>query len=341
MRNLSRLLTAVSLMLTATCSQAQNITPTQDAVIPQEGDISALKQAFVESQLSAGFNQQQIDAFLNQAHYNQKVIDAITTPWEAKPWHLYQPIFLTEKRLAKGLEFWNAHSETITKAAKTFQVDPQIIVAIIGIETFYGGYMGNYPVIDALYTLGFHYTPRADFFRKELANLQLLANEEQLDINQLKGSYAGAMGYGQFIPSSYRHFAVDFDGDGKRDLVNNPVDAIGSVANYFHQHDWKQAEPVAIPLTAHQLPEGLNVWKSGKPEYKVADILSPEVSLAENIDLDISQEGLIVELVQAEQTDYWLGLHNFYVITRYNRSPLYAMAVYQFSQQLKDAYAKQ
>ncbi len=348
---LSRFITASSLVLLTACSQTQPPvgeptpplapeTQPQKPEIPQT-DISGLKLKFTQVQIKAGFNQQQIDQFLNQAHYNQKVIDAITTPWEAKPWYQYYPIFLTDKRLAKGLEFWNTHSETIAKAAKEFQVDPEIIVAIIGIETFYGGYMGNYPAIDALYTLGFYYPPRADFFRKELANLQLLAKEEQLDITQLKGSYAGAMGFGQFIPSSYRHYAVDFDGNGQRDLIGSPEDAIGSVANYFHQHGWQKGELVTLPLTTHQLPEHLNVWKSGKPNYKISEVLSPEMSLAKTIDLDISQEGLIIELVQESQSDYWLGLHNFYVITRYNRSPLYAMAVYQFSQQLKDAYAKQ
>lgn len=312
-----------------------------DAVIPQEGDISELKTDFTERQLSAGFSQAEIDCFLASAHYNQKVIDAITTPWEAKPWYQYHPIFLTDKRLEKGLAFWKKHDETIAKAAKTYQVDPEIIVAIIGIETFYGGYMGTYPVIDALYTLGFHYTPRADFFRKELAQLQTLAKEEELDLGSLKGSYAGAMGYGQFIPSSYRHFAVDFSGDGRRDLVGNPVDAIGSVANYFHQHGWQKGALVTLPLTTHHLPAHLKTWSGEKLSYKVADILSPTISLARNVDLDVQQPALLVELEQPESKDYWLGLNNFYVITRYNRSPLYAMAVYQFSQQLKDAYAKQ
>ncbi len=346
---LPRFITAASLAALTACSQTPTTIAEQEAMtstahasetIVPATDISALKQDFIQTQINAGFTQQQIDLFLSKANYNQKVIDAITTPWEAKPWYQYYPIFLTDKRLAKGLAFWDAHRETIAKAATKYQVDPQIIVAIIGIETFYGNYMGNYPVIDSLYTLGFYYTPRADFFRKEFANLQQLVDEEQLDITQLKGSYAGAMGFGQFIPSSYRHYAVDFDDNGQRDLIGSPADAIGSVANYFHQHGWQLGEEVALPLTTQQLPAHLNVWKSGKPNYKVADILSPELSLATNIDLDVSQQGLIVELVQESQTDYWLGLHNFYVITRYNRSPLYAMAVYQFSQQLKDAYDK-
>ncbi|OEG73590.1 lytic murein transglycosylase B [Shewanella colwelliana] len=335
MNNLTRLITSLTLGLSSLTVLADS------NIIPQDGDISALTAQFIASQKQAGFSDQEIGNFLDKANYNQKVIDAITTPWEAKPWHLYQPIFLTDKRLEKGLTFWQTHHETIANAAQQFQVDPEIIVAIIGIETFYGGYMGTYPVIDALYTLGFHYTPRATFFRKELANLQTLAKEEQLDVDNLKGSYAGAMGYGQFIPSSYRHYAVDFDHDGKRDLVGNPIDAIGSVANYFHQHGWQKGALVTLPLTTHQLPEHLKVWKGEKLHYQVADILSPDIALAKNSDLDISQPAMIVELVQAEQTDYWLGLKNFYVITRYNRSPLYAMAVYQFSQQLKDAYAKQ
>lgn len=335
MNRITHFFSATSLLLASALSYADN------TVIPQDGDIGSLKDEFVQSQLDAGFTHQEIEQFLTQANYNQKVIDAITTPWEAKPWHLYQAIFLTEKRLAKGIEFWRDHAKNLADAAKRFQVDPEIIVAIIGIETFYGGYMGNYPAIDALYTLGFHYTPRASFFRKELANLQLLAKEEQLDITKLNGSYAGAMGFGQFIPSSYRHYAVDFDNDGKRDLIGNPVDAIGSVANYFHQHGWKKGELVALPLTNHKLPENLHLWKGEQLHYRVADILSPEVALAQNVDLNIDRAAMIVELVQADQSDYWLGLDNFYVITRYNRSPLYAMAVYQFSQQLKDAYAKQ
>ena len=341
MNNITRFFTAASLIFASTLSFVSASSDADETVIPQDGDISSLKNEFIQAQLEVGFSRQEIEQFLAQANYNQKVIDAITTPWEAKPWHLYQPIFLTEKRLAKGIEFWQTHANTIARAAKQFDVDPEIIVAIIGIETFYGGYMGNYPAIDALYTLGFHYTPRASFFRKELANLQQLAKEEDLDIAHLNGSYAGAMGFGQFIPSSYRHYAVDFDNDGKRDLVGNPIDAIGSVANYFHQHGWKKGELVTLPLTNHQLPDNLTVWKGEKLNYKVADILSPQIALAQNVDLDISQKAMIVELVQEDKTDYWLGLNNFYVITRYNRSPLYAMAVYQFSQQLKDAYAKQ
>ncbi|WP_232847218.1 lytic murein transglycosylase B [Shewanella nanhaiensis] len=301
-----------------------------------------LKSEFHDTQRALGFSDTEINSFLSSGQFNQGVIDAMTKPWEAKPWHQYYPIFLTEKRLQAGLKFWKEHEATVERAAKEFNVDPQIIIAIIGIETFYGGYMGNYPVVDALYTLGFYYPPRATFFRKELGNLQSLAKEEGLNIQELKGSYAGAMGYGQFIPSSYRHYAVDFDNDGQRDLLNNPVDAIGSVANYFHQHGWVANAPVAIPLAETDgLPKPLKVWSGERLHYQVSDILSPSLALAESIDLDVSQPALVIELEQEAKSEYWLGLKNFYVITRYNRSPLYAMAVYQFSQQLKKAHDAQ
>ena len=217
-----------------------------DANAMTEAESQAAKDAFVAAQVKQGFDQQQVKQFLASSNFDQTIIDAISTPWEAKPWYQYYPIFLTEKRLQKGLEFWQENQQVIAKAAKEFNVDPQIIVAIIGIETFYGSYLGNYRVKDALYTLGFYYPARATFFRSEYANLMSLITEEKLDDATLKGSYAGAMGYGQFIPSSYRHYAVDFDGDGRRDLLTSKADAIGSVANYFHQHGWKKNQPVAL-----------------------------------------------------------------------------------------------
>ncbi|NRD72565.1 lytic murein transglycosylase B [Shewanella sp. VB17] len=311
-------------------------------MVNSEVTADSLKSEFITTQLTSGFTDKEVKKFLSTAKFDQHVIDAMTKPWEAKPWHEYYPIFLTEKRLNAGLKFWQKHAKTIDRAAQEFNVDPQIIIAIIGIETHYGGYMGNYSVIDALYTLGFYYPPRATFFRKELSHLQTLVKEENLDLANLKGSYAGAMGYGQFIPSSYRHYAIDFDHDGKRDLLNNQIDAIGSVANYFHQHGWIAGAPVAIPLTASNgLPSPLKPWAGEPLHYRASDILSPKLALAGSIDLDVSQPALIISLEQKTKHEYWLGLENFYVITRYNRSPLYAMAVYQFSQQLKKAHDAQ
>ncbi|MGB0893298.1 MAG: lytic murein transglycosylase B [Parashewanella sp.] len=300
-----------------------------------------LKATFIQQQVDKGMSEQYITKLLGKAKYHQQIIDSISRPWEAKPWHQYYPIFLTEKRLQAGVKFWRQHKSTIEQAAEKFQVDPQTIVAIIGVETFYGAYLGKYPVLDSLYTLGFYYPPRAKFFRSELAQFIQLAKEEKLNINKVKGSYAGAMGYGQFISSSYRHYAVDFDQNGSRDLINSPADAIGSVANYLHKHGWKKGAPVALKLvsTTNKI-ERNKIWNKKKLKFKASDILTKDLHLAHNFDLDVAQPAMLVELQQPTAKEYWLGLKNFYVITRYNHSPLYAMAVYQFSEQLKQAYEK-
>ncbi|MDO6692410.1 lytic murein transglycosylase B [Aliiglaciecola sp. 3_MG-2023] len=285
------------------------------------------------------FNPDVIKQTLDSAHKNQTILDAIARPWEAKPWHQYFPIFLTEKRLAKGIEFWQQHKEDLQRAEQETGVPAQIIVAIIGVETFYGTYKGKYSVLDALYTLGFYYPPRATFFRSELAEYFLLTREEGFNLQDVKGSYAGAMGWGQFISSSYRHYAVDFDGDGVRDLLNNPTDAIGSVANYFKRHGWKPNEPVAYK--ANVLTSDSNIddllSKSLKYTHTWQDLEVAGVSLNENITLSPQQSVKLLAFQQPENSEYWVGLPNFYTITRYNHSPLYAMAVFQFSQQLKQA----
>ncbi|GAC18085.1 lytic murein transglycosylase B [Paraglaciecola arctica] len=283
------------------------------------------------------FDRSVIESTLAKANKNEAILKSIAKPWEAKPWHQYYPIFLTEKRLTKGLAFWQTHQQTLARAEEETGVPAEIIVAIIGVETFYGTYTGKYSVLDALVTLGFHYPPRAKFFRKELAELFLLAKEENFDITELKGSYAGAMGWGQFISSSYRHYAVDFDGDGVRDLLNNPADAIGSVANYFKKHHWKANTDIAYKaqVSGSQYSELLS--KSLKYSHKWAQLEDAGVSITEpNLSKDMSVK--LFEFEQPNNKEYWIGLPNFYAITRYNHSPLYAMAVFQFSQQLKQGF---
>ncbi|MCL1078652.1 lytic murein transglycosylase B [Parashewanella spongiae] len=316
------------------------------AVLPSYADETSapevLKSEFIAQQVRNGMTKQEVTSILDKAHFQQTIIDSISRPWEAKPWYQYYPIFLTDNRLEAGLSFWKKNKDVIARAAKKFQVDPQIIVAIIGVETYYGKYLGKHSVLDALYTLGFYYPPRAKFFRGQLGDLLKLTKEEHLDINNLKGSYAGAMGYGQFIPSSYRYYAVDFDGNGSRDLIGSPADAIGSVANYLHKHGWQKGMPTTIELVneSDSAPETAP-WSGKRLKLKAADILTPQLHLKHSIDIDIAQPAILIELQQESDKEYWLGLKNFYVITRYNHSPLYAMAVYQFSQQLKQSYEKQ
>ncbi|PSJ44839.1 lytic murein transglycosylase B [Zobellella endophytica] len=271
-----------------------------------------------------------------QASYQQSIIDAMTRPAEGKPWHQYRPIFLTEKRLQQGVAFWQQHADTLARAERELQVPAQIIAAIIGVETFYGVHMGSHKVLDALYTLGFHYPPRGEFFRSEFGHYLQLAREQNWSLDEHKGSYAGAMGMGQFISSSYRHYAVDFDGDGKRDLFA-PTDAIGSVANYFHQHRWQWNEDVAYPARVTDadtadalLSPALEIDKTW------AELAAAGVVLDRQLDADTPVK--LIKLDGLEGPEYWVVRHNFYVITRYNRSPLYAMAVYQLSEQIKQAY---
>jgi membrane-bound lytic murein transglycosylase B len=221
----------------------------------------------------------------------------------------------------------------LARAAVEFDVDPRVIVAIIGVETRYGRNTGSYRVVDALTTLAFDYPPRGDFFRRELTEFLLLAREEGKDPRSLKGSYAGAMGYGQFIPSSFRAYAVDFDGDGLRDIWGNTTDAIGSVANYFSRHGWRGGETVVIPVTATRaVPDGV-ANASLKLQYNVGELRGLGLEIE---DLAPDTPAALFRMEAEEGPEYWLGLHNFYVITRYNRSRLYALAVVQLGDAIAD-----
>ena len=286
------------------------------------------------------FDPIELEALFAQAKKRDDILEAISRPAEkTKPWHEYRDIFLTPKRIDGGVEFWKENQEILKRAEKAYGVDAAIIVAIIGVETRYGTNTGSYRVIDALSTLAFEYPPRSKFFRSELEQFLILGREEDVDLRKAKGSYAGAMGYGQFIPSSYRAYAVDFSEDGKRDLWRNLDDIIGSVANYFHRHGWKQGEPVASRVNSNASAGGLQVSENIKPGKKTAAEFA-EAGVTTAPPLPADQAVALLEFEQPNGPEYWLTAKNFYVITRYNRSPLYAMAVYQLSQAIQDAYQK-
>ena len=282
---------------------------------------------------------EQLVTGMQQAQFRQSVLDAIQRPWEAKPWYQYRPLFITPDRIRQGVAFWRKNASQLVRAAVRMQVPPEVVVAIIGIETYFGTRMGNHPVLDALYTLGFHYPERAPYFSKEFAQFVRLANEQKWPLRQPMGSYAGAMGMGQFMPTSYLHFAVDFDNDGHKDLFANPADAIGSVANYFAEHGWHYGEPVATPATLiTPLPAGI---LTDNPDLIHSWKQLHDVGVRISTDLPADTPVKLLRLEQPTGNEYWVVRHNFYVITRYNRSPLYAMAVYQLSQELAHAYHAQ
>lgn len=283
-----------------------------------------------------GFAGEQLMGLFREVERKQAILDAISRPAErVKQWKEYRPMFITDTRIARGVDFWRQHEAALARAEQEYGVPAQIIVSIIGVETFFGRNTGNYRVIDALSTLGFDYPPRAPFFRKELREFLLLAREQQVDPRTLKGSYAGAMGLPQFMPSSFRAYAVDFDGDGHINIWTDPDDAIGSVASYFKRHGWVAGQQVVSRATARgdRVDEGLS------------PALDPVMSVGELRQLgwashDALRDDMPVTAFRLEGDngpEYWLGLNNFYAITRYNRSVMYAMAVYQLSESLVQA----
>lgn len=291
-----------------------------------------LRQFIQEMAAKYDFDSKALDSLFAQAQPQPAIITAISSPAEAKPWYQYRPIFVNSARIEGGAAFWQEHKEVLEQAERIYGVPPEIIVAIIGVETRYGKNTGSFRVLDALATLAFDYPARGTFFRKELEQYLLLTREEGLDPLGLKGSYAGAMGKPQFIPSSYRHYAVDFDGDGRRDLWNNNADVIGSVANYFKTHGWKPQQPVIAPARIKGDQYKPLLKKNVKPQMLVREFAQHGVSIDGGLPPD--HPGMLIELETEQGPEYWVGLDNFYVITRYNRSPLYAMAVYQLSREI-------
>jgi peptidoglycan lytic transglycosylase B len=284
-----------------------------------------------------GFNRDELLAVLGQAERRDDIIELMSKPAEKRlAWYEYRQIFLTESRIDGGVAFWKQYADILAKAEEAFGVDPQIVVAIIGVETRYGSNTGRHRVLDALATLAFDYPPRSQFFTAELEQFLVLAREEDIDLFSATGSYAGAMGYGQFIPSSYRSYAVDFDADGKRDLWNSPMDIIGSVANYFHVHGWEDRAPVAVRARVsgddYQALLELGYEPNTALHAMRHDGVTPVIEMPDDL------EASLLSFDQQDGPEYWLGFNNFYVITRYNHSPLYAMAVYQLSEEIRAAY---
>ena len=279
-----------------------------------------------------------LQKIFKQAKYSNRVLKAISKPAEALPWYKYRPIFLQPERVEQGIMFWERHKEKLLAAQNEYGVPAEIIVAIIGVETRYGKFTGNDRVLDALATLAFHYPKRSKFFRSELEQYLLLIREQKIDPYTIKGSYAGAMGIPQFISSSYRNYAIDFDADNKIDIWNNPVDAIGSVANYFKQHGWKAGEEIAVRA---EVEDGQYLQVSNKelkPDIRLSEITSYGIKPLENLTQDLKLK--ILSFENKDDNEIWLGFNNFYVITRYNHSPLYAMAVYQLAEEITKIYKK-
>lgn len=282
------------------------------------------------------FDREALHGLFKKVERKDAILEAIARPAEkVLTWAEYQDIFIQDRRIRGGVKFWRDNEAQLQRAYESYGVAPEIIVAIIGVETRYGGNTGGYRVIDALATLGFDYPRRASFFRKELEHFLLLAREQKQDPLQLKGSYAGAMGFGQFMPSSYRAYAVDFDGDDFVDIWNNPADAIGSVANYLARHGWQKDQRITIRTrTANEYDRGV-LTKGLKLNHKIAQLKQAGLEPVEEVPDNADALAFLLEGKQG--AEFWIGLKNFEVITRYNRSQLYAMAVYQLAERIRQA----
>lgn len=277
------------------------------------------------------FKRDELTVLFENANYKPRIIEAISRPATIKPWLEYRAAFVNEKRIKPGLLFWKKYQPALRRAEKKYGVPQEIIVALIGVETLYGQNAGDFRVIDALTTLAFDYPRRAAFFRDELENYLLLAREQQFDLLAIRGSYAGAMGIPQFMPGSYRKYAVDFDGDHKTDILHEPVDAIGSIGNYLKGYGWIKGGLIAsrAKLTG-EIPAA-----------------STQRSLAEWRQLGVVVQGRqagnsrLLDFTVQDGKEYWLGYNNFDVITRYNNSDFYAMSVFELAEALKSARGHQ
>ncbi len=293
----------------------------------QRADVKVFINEMVEQH---GFDRAYLEKKFASAKRLDNVLESIAKPAEKElNWGQYRPIFVTEKRTSKGKEFIKQHKATLQRAENEYGVPVEIIAAIIGVETYYGRHTGKYTVFDSLTTLGFDYPKRSKFFKSELKQFLLLSKEEHIDIETMTGSYAGAMGMPQFISSSYRRYAVDFDGDGKRDLWNSTEDVIGSVANYFSEHGWVKGGEVTSQVTVTD-KSIVKPDNPQKPYTTLAQLRSQGVKM--NAELDGNEKATLLKFETKRGDEYWVGLKNFYVITRYNHSELYAMAVYQLSE---------
>lgn len=266
-----------------------------------------------------GFAEKELRAVFARVERMEPILQAIRKPPDPPVWSAYRGLFLTEKRIAGGVEFLQAHQGLLERAEREYGVPAEVIVAIIGVETFYGRNTGRWRVIDALTTLAFDYPPRARFFRSELEHYLVLARENGHDMLGVRGSYAGAIGIPQFMPSSTRAYAVDFDGDGVIDLRESTADAIGSVASFLKRHGWQPDAPVQLMPEVEG--EGWRAYAGIEPKHSLQELRGAGVRLES--DLPPDTRAVLVDL----GSEVRLGLKNFYVLTRYNRSIMYAAAI--------------
>ena len=311
--------------------------PCAAAALDTEASLRPEIEAFIaDMNTRHGMGSAELRLILRQARVQTDILRAMSAQATPRPWHRYRPSFVNADRIAGGVRFWNRHADLLARAETEYGVPAEIVVATIGVETVYGSYTGNHRVLDALTTLAFDFPRRAEFFRGELEQFLLLVRDGVLDPLQMRGSYAGAMGTPQFLPSSFRNYAVDFDGDGRTVLWEGAADSIGSVANYYRSFGWQRERPIAVPARVQGEGYAALAQAGIEPRFDAAALAQAGVVPLEPIGDDTAA---MLVLEGAAGNEHWLGLNNFYMITRYNRSVNYAMSVFQLAREIRAARA--
>ena len=286
-----------------------------------------------------GFKEEYLIDVLKKAESKESILEAISRPAERTlTWNQYRDIFIKKERINAGVDFWVDHKDILKKISDKTGVDIEIMLGIIGVETYFGRITGGYRVIDALSTLAFDYPKRSPFFTRELESFLLIVREEEMDPFDATGSYAGAMGSPQFMPSSYRAYAIDSDGDGRRDIWNNWEDVIGSVANYLVVHGWQRGNQIIVPALLAEASKEIEIKNGLKATESIESLLSKGVIFKTIMNGDHPAE--LLKLEQKNYSDYWVAMHNFFVITKYNHSIMYGLAVHQLGQDIAEQFKK-
>lgn len=282
------------------------------------------------------YDRDQLLRLFQQTAYVPEVIDRINRPFEERPWDFYKNFFITPERIHQGVEYWRQHADTLAKVSRQYGVSPAVIVAIIGIESKYGQQPSPFPELGTLATLSFHYPKRAAFFQNELENYLLLTKQFNLAPLELKGSYAGALGIPQFMPSTYRRFAVNYNGQGSVNLLENHDDAIASIANYLQKSGWIANQPIASPAKVNGQPQKWLLSIDAKPVYQIKTM--QKFGIHSSNSYSPSKKVALIEMLNTASKEYWITFQNFYAIMSYNPRTTYAMAIYLLSEEIKKLY---
>ena len=335
LRKMIHTVIVIGVLSLALCTQAKEAD--KPAVIPPQATKAISK--YVDLMVKKyKFNKEKLTKVMDQGTYDPNVIHWITHPFEKKPWNFYRNFFVRKDRIDNGVKYWRTHQKTFDDVQARYGVDPSVIIAIIGIESYFGEHAGTYNELNALITLSFYYPKREKFFTSELTEFLLLTRHEKLNPLVLKGSYAGALGIPQFMPSSYRHYGVDYSKNQSIDLFTNHKDAIASITNYLNEAGWTQGQPVVVPATIKGNVPKQFLSKTGKPRYTLSQFSRYHIRPIDSMPGRL--KAALIAMHNTHSIEYWLVFPNFHAIMRYNPRTTYALAVFELSRAIKEAYER-